>query len=43
MNNSEKDARQMPEYCIALNAMHRAARSDPFLRKKRLARDDNNI
>jgi hypothetical protein len=33
-----KEASQTRDYCVAKNAIHRAARPDPALRKERLLR-----
>jgi hypothetical protein len=33
---SDKDASQTRDYCVAKSATHRAARPDPSLREKRL-------
>lgn len=37
-----KDASQTRDYCIAKNAMHRAARPDPSFRKERSLRMTSN-
>ena len=34
----DKEASQTRDYCVAKSAIHRAARPDPSLRKKRLLR-----
>ena len=39
----DKEASQTRDYRVAKNATVRAARPDPSLRKKTLARDDNQI
>jgi hypothetical protein len=36
MMRFDKEASQTRDYCVATSAKHRAARSDPSLRKKRL-------